>query len=221
VAGQDPAPTVPRLIALSPGDVDPRAPERFLGALEVALAAGLPGVLLREPRLEDGPYLELAGRVAALVRASDQRWFALHDRAHLAPALEADAVHLSFRSLAPAELRPWLGGCALGLSTHAGDDPAAWSGTDYVFHGPLRPVAGKRRAPAPAPAPVTVDALGRAAGAAGVPLLALGGVRPADVPALRAAGVHGVAALSGVLSAPDPAAATRAYLAALEHGADA
>ena len=47
------------------------------------------------------------------------------------------------------------------------------------------------------------------------PLFALGGVRPEDVAPARAAGAFGVAALSGILGAADPGAATRGYLEAL------
>jgi thiamine-phosphate diphosphorylase len=201
---------LPRLIALSSGDLDARAPQRFLAGLEAALEAGLTALLLREPRLPDRAYLALAREAAARLGAAGGRWLGLHDRPHLARALGADAVHLSFRALPPEAIRPWLGpGVELGLSTHAGDDPARWGAADYVFHGPLRPVRGKPGIP--------VDLAGFAAAArrSSCPLLALGGVRPEDVGALRRAGVHGVAVRSGLLGAEDPAAAARAYLAAL------
>jgi len=201
-------PALPRLIALSPGTLSEGRPTAFLGALERALAAGLPGLLLREPRLSDRAYLELARTVLAL-QAPRAFWFGVHDRAHLAGELGADALHLSFRSLRPAELRGWLAPeIALGLSTHAGDDARAWEGADYLFHGPLRAVPGKADA-------VGLEGLAQARAAAPCAVLALGGVQPADGPALRALGLHGVAALSGLLGAPDPAQATRAYLAGL------
>jgi thiamine-phosphate pyrophosphorylase len=207
-------PALPRLIALSPGTLVDGRPAAFLGAflgaLERALAAGLPGLLLREPRLSDRAYLELARTVLAL-QTPRAFWFGVHDRAHLAGELGADALHLSFRSLRPAELRGWLApGIALGLSTHAGDDARAWEGADYLFHGPLRAVPAKAE-------PVGLEGLARARAAAPArcAVLALGGVQPADGPALRALGLHGVAALSGLLGAADPAQATHAYLAGL------
>jgi thiamine-phosphate pyrophosphorylase len=200
------------LIALSPGDLGPTGHAAFLGALERALAAGLSGVCLREPRLADRVYLTLAHAVAERCRRFPGRWLAVHDRAHLAPALGADGVHLGFRSLAPAVLRPWLGdGIALGLSTHAGDDPHTWDEADYVFHGPLHVTPGKAR---PVP-PVGFDGLGRAVRATARPVLALGGVGPADVPRLLELGVHGVAVRARILGDPEPARATRAFLAAL------
>jgi thiamine-phosphate pyrophosphorylase len=206
-------PSLPRLIALTPGDLAPDKFSAFLRALESALEAGLPGVLLREPRLPDRRYLELGREIARLRAARTPFWLAVHDRAHLAAELEADALHLSFRSLRPAELRPWLDPrLALGLSTHAHDDPGPWGEADYLFHGPLHATPSK----AGRLEPVGFGGLSRALALARRPLFALGGVKPADVREVRRLGAHGVAVLSGVLGARDPARATTAFLEALE-----
>ncbi|HEX6882583.1 MAG TPA: thiamine phosphate synthase [Planctomycetota bacterium] len=198
---------LPRLVALSPGTLAPGGSGPFLAALARALAAGLPGLLLREPGLTDRATLDLARELRARCSAAGT-WFALHDRAHLAEEVAADAVHLSFRSLRPTELA-WLPRTiARGLSTHASDAAHEWEGADYLFHGPLHAVSGK-------PEPVGLAGMARARARSALPLLALGGVQPADVPALRSTGLHGVAVRAGILGAPDPAAATRAYLEAL------
>jgi len=207
---------LPRLIALSPGDLETRPAAGFLAALEDALAAGLPGLLLREPRLGERAYLELGRAVAALRARFPALWLGVHDRAHLARALGADALHLGFRSLAARELRPWLGSeIALGLSTHAGDDPESWDGADYLFHGPLHATPSK----AGRQGPVGLAGIARAVRVARRPLLALGGVTPADLAPLVRAGAHGAAVRAGILAAPDPARATRAHLAALADAA--
>jgi 8-oxo-dGTP diphosphatase len=49
---------------------------------------------------------------------------------------------------------------------------------------------------------------------AALPVIALGGLRPERVAAARQAGAQGIAVLSGILEAADPAQATRAYLTA-------
>jgi len=214
--GQDSAPSprpvvLPRLVALSPGGLAPGDLLGFLARVERALRAGLPGLLLREPALSDRETLRF-GRALATLRSETRPWLALHDRAHLAAELDFDAVHLSFRSLPAAELRPWLDArIAVGLSTHAGDEPASWQGADYVFHGPLRATPAKPRPVEP----VGLDGLARACARAACPVLALGGVTPADVPQLLVRGVHGVATLSGLLGAEDPERATQAWLEAL------
>jgi thiamine-phosphate diphosphorylase len=203
--------SLPRLIALSPGALGPGTTWGFLAALARAHAAGLPGLCLREPGLSDRAYLELARAVLAL-RGERPLWFAVHDRAHLAGELCADALHLSFRSLRPGDLAWRDPGLALGLSTHAHDDPRDWCGVDYLFHGPLNPTAGKTVALEP----LGLAGLARARALTSLPVLALGGVKPADAGALRAAGLHGVAVRAGILLAEDPARAVRAYLEALE-----
>lgn len=66
-----------------------------------------------------------------------------------------------------------------------------------------------------------VEAAGARAGAAAgasrpLPLIGIGGITPERVPEVRAAGAAGVAVLSGVWSAGDPAAAVAGYRAAWE-----
>lgn len=203
---------MPRLIALTPGDLGAEGVHGFMQRLEPALAAGLPGVLLREPGLDERATLALGRDLGALRTRFPGLWLGIHDRAHLAHALRVDAVQLSFRSLRPGELRAWLGpGIALGLSTHATDDPREWLGADYLFHGPLHATPSK----AGRLEPIGFEGLARASRVAGCPVLALGGVRPDDLARLRREGLHGAAVLSGVLGCADPARATRAYLEAL------
>jgi thiamine-phosphate pyrophosphorylase len=48
-----------------------------------------------------------------------------------------------------------------------------------------------------------------------VPVIAIGGVTTANVASLRAVGAHGVAVVSEISDAPDPAEATRRLLAEL------
>lgn len=204
---------LPRLIGLSPGTA--RGPGRP-GDLEElerrvldALRGGLPGVLLREPAVDDGPLERLAARLRA---RAPELWIGLHDRPHLVAATGADAVHLGFRSLTPSELRGWLGAEVLvGLSTHADDDERAWAGADYLFHGPVHAT----RKPA-ALEPIGPEGLARAVRRASVPVLALGGVTPERTAALVAAGAHGVAVRGDLLGADDPAGRARAHLRALD-----
>lgn len=192
----------PTLIALTPGVPLPAG--ELAARVRAAVGAGLGGVLLREPSLADGPFLQLAAQLRELLA---EGWLAVHDRAHLAAACAADAVHVGFRSLRPAQLRPWLAeDVAIGLSTHAGDDPAGFEAADYLFHGPVFAT------PKPVPLePLGPQGLARAVAATELPVWGLGGITPARVDEVLAAGARGVAVLSGLLGSADPAAATRAY----------
>ena len=88
---------------------------------------------------------------------------------------------------------------------------ASWRGADYLFHGPVFATPSKQELLEP----IGLAGLARACARTDRPILALGGVRPAHVGELRAAGAHGVAVLSGILGASDPGRATAAYLEAL------
>lgn len=202
----------PALVALTPGDlaVSPCAStaasiERAVGA---AFEAGLRGVVLREAGASDRSYLELARSLRRILDSAAGGWLCLHDRPHLARAALADAVHLGGRSLAAKEVRAWLDpSIALGLSTHASDDPATWRGADYLFHGPVRPTTKSS-----ARAPIGFDGLARAVRSTARPIWALGGLEPEHARAIAAAGARGVAVLSGILPRTDLGARVRAYL---------
>jgi thiamine-phosphate pyrophosphorylase len=194
----------PELLALTPGTLHADTSHTLVSRVRAAAGAGLAGVLLREPLLPDGPLLELARELRALVA-----WLGLHDRVHLAAACEADAVHLGFRSLAPADARRLLpGGVALGLSTHAGDDAARCALCDYRFFGPVLSTPSKEGLLAP----TGFDGLAAAVRVSPVPVWAIGGIRPEHAALVRQSGARGAAVLSRILASDDPPAATRAYI---------
>ena len=196
--------TLPRLLALSPGVLtNARGAHEFAVRVRDLVGAGLRGVVLREPELEDGATLALARELRALLPA-ESGTLIVHDRMHVALAAGADGVHLGFRSLPLAECRALLerAGASLeiGLSTHAGDDPASWSGATYLFHGPFAEVTSKEGALAP----IGAEGLATALESATAPVFALGGIDASNVGAALATGVHGVA-VRGALSLADDA----------------
>lgn len=82
------------------------------------------------------------------------------------------------------------------------------AGVRYVVFGPVWAPGSK------VAAPVGVAALAAITSRATVPVLAIGGVTPERVAACRAAGAHGAAVVTGLMSRGDPAAAVREYLQA-------
>lgn len=195
------------LIIVSDGKPD------LLARVEAALRGGESGriaIQLREPALGAGALYELAQRLRDLTRRFGAALL-INDRVDVALAVDADGVHLPERGLTPEIARRVLGNSAcIGASRHdrAGLERAARQGADYATLSPLHPVPGKG------------PALGHAefaSIAAGAPLAvyALGGVTRADLPALRNAGVRGVAVIREVLSSRDPEASTRELLSAL------
>jgi thiamine-phosphate diphosphorylase len=204
----------PPLLALTPGDVEQARAGELERRVRAAVEGGLRGLVLREPGLGDGAYAALAGRLRGILDEVEG-WLAVHDRAHLARGARADGIHLGFRSLAPEQVRPWEPATALGLSTHAGDEPALWEPADYLFHGPVNETPKD-----PPLEPVGRAGIETAVAATQRPLWALGGISPRDVPDLLEAGARGVAVLAGILPAGDPRARAAAYVAALSGAAD-
>ena len=184
----------------------------LVALVTAALDAGLPAVQLREKDLPGRPLLALAERL----RTETARTGALllvNDRIDVALAAEADGVHLGGGSVPVQVARRLLPPEALvGVSTHAPGEvvAAAGVGADFVFFGPVYAT------PAKAGAPQGEGRLREAAAAAAIPVLAIGGITAERVEGVRAAGAAGVAVIRAILEAPDPGAATRALLAALD-----
>jgi len=201
----------PALLCLSPGDLAPERCRRFVDAVRAALGAGPIGILIREPGLEDRVLSELLAQLVPFVRTAGA-WLGVHDRAHLASALELDGVHLGFQSLTPSAARAAFGEeLMVGFSSHAGDETNTWDGADYVFHGPVYDTPSKRGLKSP----VGTDALAAFTAASDLPVWAIGGITPERAREVNAAGASGVAVLSGVLGAADPGTAARAFIDAL------
>src|SRR5262245_13654713 len=175
-----------------------------------ALDAGLPAVQLREKGLPGRQLLALAERLrSATVRTG--ALLLVNDRIDIAVAAGADGVHLGGGSVPVEVARALLPtGALVGVSTHAAAE-AADTTADFAVFGPVYATPSKA-----AYGPPQGEARFLAAAAtAHVPLLAIGGVTAAHVPALRAAGAAGVAVIRAILAAEDPAAATYELLSAL------
>jgi thiamine-phosphate pyrophosphorylase len=132
----------------------------------------------------------------------------VNDDWRLAQVTGADGAHLGRDDGALRQARAALPADAiLGASCYDSMDlarDAVDAGASYVafgafFPSPTKP--GARRAP---------TQLLRDAASLNIPKVAIGGIRPENVPSLIAAGADLVAVISGVFDAPDPAAAARA-----------
>lgn len=199
---------LPQLIALTPGDLDAARASRWLSTARALFAAGLRGLMLREHALSDAQFHAWALELRRAWPREDGGWLCVHDRPHLAESIGADAVHLGGASLAAEQVRPWIPrAIALGLSTHAGDDPRAWRAADYVVHGPvLRTIKRGAREP------IGWRAFAASVSSSPVPVFALGGLKPMDAGEALRHGAAGIAVLSGIAGAEDPARAAREYL---------
>jgi thiazole tautomerase (transcriptional regulator TenI) len=165
-------------------------------------------VHLRAPHLPVARLFDVAEALAAEQEASGA-WVAVNDRVDVALATGARAVQLTSRSMRIADARRLAAGVRLGASVHAAAEAAAAEreGADWVVAGHVFETT-THRGEAGRGLPF-IEALRRATV---LPCIAIGGIRPSRVGRLLAAGVHGVAAISGIWDADDAERAVIEYL---------
>ncbi len=181
----------------------------------LALDGGCRWVQLRMKGHTDDEVRPVAERVLALCRERGAT-FVVDDRVELARSIKADGVHLGKADMPVAEARAVLGEeFLIGGTANTFDDVAALcrAGVDYIGCGPFRFTTTKERL-APLLGLEGYAALMSRMADAGLrtPVVAIGGITRADVPALMAAGVQGIAVSGAVLRADDPVAEMRALL---------
>jgi thiamine-phosphate pyrophosphorylase len=149
-----------------------------------------------------------AAALAPLCRAAGVP-FIVNDDARLAASVKASGVHLGEHDGTVAAARAILGSDAIvGVSCY--DDlqraqAAADADADYIAFGAFFPSTTKPNARRATPA------LLAAAGALGLPMVAIGGITADNAPPLLAAGADLLAVVGGVFDAPDPVAAAREF----------
>lgn len=181
---------------------------KWLSVLQGLAGLEVPGLALqvRTKQCPGADHERLAREAAACTRDSPVPVL-LNGSEQLATSLGFAGVHWPEADIPAQRCKGGLAGAsvhslhALRRAEVAAADFAVF-GT--VFAAGSKPVDG-----------VGVSALRALASAAAIPLLAIGGVTPERVRACLVAGASGVAAVTGVLHARDPAAAVAAYVTAL------
>lgn len=136
------------------------------------------------------------------------------DRADVAFAVGATGVHVGRDDLEARQVRRLLGGAFLiggTANTLAEARTVFATGVDYIGVGP---VFGTRSKANPAPV-LGLEALRAIVAESPVSVIAIGNIGPDQVADVLEAGAHGVAILSGVTCAADPAAAAARYAEAI------
>ena len=180
-----------------------------------ALLAGGAGVLQLRAKNRALDLIEaVARRVLPLCRAAGVP-FILNDHPALAAALGADGVHLGQDDADLTSARDLTGSAmCIGRSTHslAQARAALAQGFDYIGFGPL--FATPTKAGRPAIGLDDIAAMERDVGAH-IPAFCIGGIHPANLPQVLAAGARRIVMVSALLQAADIQAATRSVAATL------
>lgn len=184
----------------------------------VRAALGVAGAeLVVQVRVEDSATdreaYDLARRVIELCSPVGATCL-VNDRLHVALAVNAAGGHVGALDLPVDAARRVLGSEAiLGVTAREPDTAASAvaAGASYLGVGPCHLTSTKEGLPPP----IGADGVRAVAGAVDVPVIAIGGVTAATVPALLAAGAHGVAVVGALSGAADPARVTAELLGAL------
>jgi len=173
------------------------------GFVTAVCRAGVDIVQLRDKHLDDRALLDRAAAARDAAHAAGAL-FVLNDRPDLALACDADGVHVGQDDVPAAVARRIVGPDVLvGLSTHAPDELAASAGepVDYVSAGPVEPTPTK-----PGRAGTGLGYVRLAAERSPHPFFVTGGVSPATLPAIAAAGATRFVVVRALTEAADPAA---------------
>ena len=192
--------------------VTPHDPDEAL--VEAALEGGASVIQLRDKIASDEELTNRAKRLVALAARYDVPLI-INDRIEVALASGASGLHMGQSDGDPSVVRALLGpDKILGLSIENEAQMAVAAalpdGTlNYVGIGPVRATPSKiDHAP-----PIGFERLARIVEASPVPSVAIGGVKDADIPAVKAAGCAGLAVVSAISGAEDPKAATERLVA--------
>lgn len=181
-----------------------------LTVLPALAEAGVDGFQVRAKSYGGRALVALTERVLAAVRPLGAR-VVVNDRLDVALATGADGVHLGASDLPVADARRVAPGLVIGATcrSRADVERAAADGASYAGFGPVFATTSKDGLPDP----LGPEAITPATGI--LPLVAIGGLDAARVPAVVAAGGHGVAVIGGIWRQLDPVSAAKEIVAAL------
>jgi thiamine-phosphate pyrophosphorylase len=198
------------LMAITDRRITDNSDEKLVERCRLLCEAGLPSLMLREKELDGRALYNLARQIRQFAHPR-QTLFLVNDRLDVALAAGADGVHLGWTAVPVAEARrlappPFL----IGVSCHTREDllHAQRDGADYAFLSPVFPPKSK----ASALRPLGVQGFAAAVSGLGLAVVALGGIEPTHVKALREAGAAGVAAIGSFMAPPDATAAVQEFM---------
>jgi thiamine-phosphate diphosphorylase len=182
----------------------------LVDVVAAAVAGGVTAVQVREKDASSRDLLATVTRVAGVLPPGVA--LIVNDRVDVflaarAAGVQVDVVHIGQDDLPLDLVRSIVGpSVVVGVSAATPDELVAADGADYVGIGALHATSTK----VDAPPPLGLDGFARLAATTRRPAVAIGGVTPADLPGLRAAGAAGAAVVSAVCDADDPRAAATA-----------
>lgn len=187
----------------------------YVEGARLALEGGCRWVQLRMKDASEEEFVAAAEQIGKLCR-EHEAVFVLDDHAELVERCGADGVHLGKNDMPIKEARQVLGDSYIigGTANTIDDVRAHWrDGASYIGCGPFRFTTTKQRL-----SPILgLEGYRQIIGqmqAEGIhlPLIAIGGITPDDIPALAATGIGGIALSGAILGADNPVEMTRTIM---------
>ncbi|MCK5131006.1 MAG: thiamine phosphate synthase [Candidatus Sabulitectum sp.] len=183
-------------------------------ACEEALEAGVRFVQLRDKNASTRSLFNSALQLRDLC-ARHSSYFVVNDRIDVAMAVRADGVHLG-QSDMPADIARSVMGpeAIIGVSvrTVAEAEKALVDGADYIAANLVFATRTKKDVSKP----LGLDMVKRLSQASSLPLIAIGGINPANTALVMNAGCAGVAVVTAIMDADSPASQVEKFLKFLD-----
>ena len=192
----------------------------YLDSIRMALAGGCRWIQLRIKDATDDEVRPIAVEALRLCREAGAT-FIIDDRVLLVRELGADGVHLGKNDMPISEARRLLGpNYIIGGTANTFDDVKSHyeASADYIGCGPFRFTTTKQKL-----SPIlglegyrSIISKMRDADI-NLPIVAIGGITEADIPAILATGITGIALSGTVLRAPDPVQKMKELINTINH----
>jgi thiamine-phosphate pyrophosphorylase len=176
-------------------------------------ALGVGTIQLRAKDLDDSQALQIVSDALEITNGTATK-LVVNDYWRAAIVAGAKHLHLGQEDLIEADLKAIHdAGLTLGISTHDDEElaTALRADPDYIALGPIFPTTLKSMRFAPQGVPKITEWKKRIGN---IPLVAIGGIKLEQAPAIFAAGADSIAVVSDVPPNADPDARVRAWLGA-------
>ncbi len=188
-----------------------------IDTVAAAVAGGVTLVQVRSPGATGRSFVEEARALKALLTPLGVALL-VNDRVDVALAADADGVHVGQSDIDAAAVRAMLGPHKIiGLSVGS---PAEWQASrhqlaavDYIGAGPVFGTMTKTDAGAA----IGCDGLAAVVALSPLPVVAIGGIGAGNAATVMSARPQGVAVVSAVMGAGDPARAARDLRTIVDH----
>ena len=187
----------------------------YLDSARMALEGGCSWIQLRMKQASEKEFIETAMDVRQLCNEYHAT-FIIDDHVEWVHRVQADGVHLGLKDMPIDEARRILGNKAIiGGTANTLEDIVAHAqrGADYIGCGPFRFTTTKEKL---SPT-LGIDGYkrimqGMKEKGLSLPVIAIGGITRADIPAILSTGVNGIALSGTILNAEDPVEETKRIL---------